>query len=104
MFLLGLASGYTLNKPDKKCYPIGSLTTRSIMANPLKSMEFLKRKAEELRGKGARRVQGTHPVPGSRRRSDFSIAHFSVIIQCTTGIPCRTYLIFFILTELLKQS
>ena len=68
MFLLGLASGYTLNKPDKKCYPIGSLTTRSIMANPLKSMEFLKRKAEELRGKGARRVQGTHPVPGSRPR------------------------------------
>ena len=39
-----------------------------IMANPLKSMEFLKRKAEELRGKGARRVQGTHPVPGSRPR------------------------------------
>ena len=38
------------------------------MANPLKSMEFLKRKAEELRGKGARRVQGTHPVPGSRPR------------------------------------
>ena len=38
------------------------------MANPLQSMEFLKKRAEELRRKGARRVQGTHPVPGSRPR------------------------------------
>jgi hypothetical protein len=42
------------------------------MANPVTSMEFLRRKAEELskkgKEKGMRRVQGTHPVSGIKPR------------------------------------
>ena len=40
-------------------------------------MEFLKRKAEELRKKGVGRVQGTHPIPGTkpRRVRDDNPAH-----------------------------
>ena len=47
------------------------------MANPVTSMEFLKRKAEELRKKGVGRVQGTHPIPGTkpRRVRDDNPAH-----------------------------
>ena len=58
-----------------------------------------RRRGKRRQGRGRKRRQGRE-----RRRSDFSIVHFSVIIQCTTVIPCRTCLIFFILTELLKQS
>ena len=40
------------------------------MANPIASMDFLKRKAEELRSKGTRRVMGSHPVPGTTPRRE----------------------------------
>lgn len=53
-------------------YPIGSTTTPDqtnySMANPATSMEFLRRKAEELKEKGVGRLQGTHPVPGTKSR------------------------------------
>ena len=38
------------------------------MANPATSMEFLQRKAEELKKKGVGRLQGTHLVPGTKSR------------------------------------
>ena len=45
-------------------------THRPKMANPISSMDFLKRKAEELRSKGTRRVMGSHPVPGTTPRRE----------------------------------
>ena len=46
------------------CYPIGSTTTPDqtnySIANPATSMEFLRKKAEELKEKGVGRLQGTH--------------------------------------------
>ena len=38
------------------------------MANPVSSMDFLRRKAEELKKKGVGRVLGSHPVPGTTPR------------------------------------
>ena len=36
-------------------------------------MEFWRRKAEELKKKGIGRVQGTHPVPGTKFRIETTL-------------------------------
>ena len=36
-------------------------------------MKFLRRKAEELKKKGIWRVQGTHPIPGTKSRTETTL-------------------------------